>query len=378
MLMAREISDSVPSHPAPIEALKQQNPGLFESPEWWLTRGEHILRLAGEVRKGQSRIIGRSAGGREIPVFSYGEFEPVTSTATISSAMASDRPGSFYDPATRKKPSLTLIGSIHGGEAEGVALCMSLIRLLETGKDWRGGERPTLVEKMGRVRLNLLPCLNLDGRAAAAVDHLNGAEIEELFLVQQGLLADGTPFKGRKVKETQPIPPGFLKFMGGYYNADGVNLQHDDFFGPRIAPENEAVRTLFREEIPDAFLTLHAHGAHPAFLTPDAFLSPGVQRKQVEAAGYISAQLQRRNIAFFPPDHIVTPPWSFFFQTWLHHMTGATPLLFEFNHGLKISPLPLGDIMETGYVVFEAWLDYCLTFGARPKSHELFGSITPA
>lgn len=322
--------------------------------------------------------MGQSAGGRDIFAFQYGEFEEVRPMATISSAMASDRPAAFYDPSLRNKPSLALIGSIHGGETEGIAFCLALIDLLETGRDGFGKERPELLEKIGKVRLNLIPCLNPDGREAAAIDHLNGAELDDLFLVQQGLLADGTPFRGRKVKETQPIPPGFLEFMGGYYNADGVNLQHDDFFGPRVAPENAAIRDLFRVEIPDAFLTMHAHGAPAAFLAPDAFISPGNQRKQVEAAGYVLARLHAQGIPFLAPDSIVTPPWSFFFQTWLHHMTGATPLLFEFCHGLKIRPASLESILETGFAVFEAWLDYCLAFGPRAKANEMFGAVTPA
>lgn len=359
-----------------IAGLKQRSPFLFQSPDFWRSRWEDVS-AQGEGG-GECRFIGQSAGGRKIPAFFYGAFEPVVSTATISSAMASDRPASFYDPAQRTRPSLCLIGSIHGGETEGVAFCMSLIRFLETGLDWKGLARPELLEKIRQVRLSIVPCLNPDGRVAAAVHHLCGAELEDLFLVQQGLLADGTPFRGRRIKETQPIPAGMLQFMSGYYNADGVNLQHDDFFGPEIAPENKAIRALFRDEIPDAFLTMHAHGAPAAFLTPDAFLSPGCQRKQIEAAGFILAELRRNGLAFTAPDRIVTPPWSFFFQTWLHHMTGATPLLFEFCHGLTMHPATLEEIMETGYIVFEAWLDYNLMFGSRPVSNEFFGNITPA
>lgn len=368
----------MPPSNSPMICLQKQSPGLFESPGFWRSRYSDVREITRAVTQGTHEVLGRSAGGRDIDAVGYGALEPVESTATISSAMASDRPESFFDPAQRKKPSLALIGSIHGGETEGIALCLNLIQLLESGCDFNGREHPGLVEKIGKVRLSLIPCLNPDGRDAAAVSHLNGATLEELYLVQQGVFPDGRLFRGRKVKETQPIPPGMLKFMGGYYNADGVNLQHDDFFGPALAPENTAIRDLFRREIPDAFLTMHAHGAPAAFLTPDAFLAPGSQRKQVEMVGFILSKLSDRRIPFLPPEQIVTPPWSFFFQTWLHHMTGATPLLFEFCHGLATNPCSLEDILESGFVLFEAWLDYCLSLGARPRSRELFGSVTPA
>lgn len=363
---------------AVIQDLHKRAPCLFQAPEFWRSDLADIRETTSAAIRGKHEVIGSSAGGRQIDTVCYGEREPVKSTATISSAMASDRPQSFFDPAARSKPVLALIGSMHGGETEGIVLCLNLIRLLETGRDFTEQERAGLVEKCRKVRLVIIPCLNPDGREAAAVRHLNGATLEDLFLVQQGILADGTLFRGRQVKETQPIPPDMMKFMGGYYNANGINLQHDDFFGPAIASENIAVRELFRREIPDAFLTMHAHGGAASFLTPDAYLAHGTQRKQVEAAGFILSKLQSHGIPFKPPEQIVTPPWSFFFQTWLHHMTGATPLLFEFCHGLAKNPCPLKEILQTGFVVFEAWLDYCLTFCPRPRSRDLFGEISPA
>lgn len=363
---------------SPIDHLRKDAPWLFSGPNFWVSDNERIAAQVALVKRGHSEVIGRSAGGWEIPAVTYGAFEAQKPTATISSANASDRPEAFFDPRKRTHPVLSIIGSIHGGETEGIATCMNLIRIMETGCDLRGEEHGRLREKLEEVRLVLVPNLNPDGREAAGVTHLCGAELEHLFLVQQGLKADGAPFSGRRVKEVQPIPPGYLQHMGGYYNEQGVNLQHDDFFGEKLAPENQAIRRLFRREIPDAFLTLHAHGAPAAFLTPDAFLSPGCQRKQIEAAGFILSRLMEREIPVTPPDKIVIPPWSFYFQTWLHHATGALPLLFEFCHGLKIKPCRLEDILNTGLLLVETWADYCRHFGARPIAQELFGSITPA
>ncbi len=362
-----------------MERLRAEAPHLFEAPPFWVSGLPQIAAQIAGVKRGERLSLGQSAGGREIAAVAYGPFEPQSPTATISSANASDRPQAFYDPARRTRPVLVVIGAIHGGETEGVALCMNLIALMETGADLRGQRQERLLSLLEQVRLVIIPTLNPDGRAAAGVAHLCGAKLEHLFLVQQGLLADGTPFKGRKIKELQPIPAGYLRHMGGYYNAAGVNLQHDDFFGPRLAPENAAVQALFRKEVPDAFLTFHAHGGLPAFLAPDAFLSPGVQRKQMETAAYALSRLGAREIPFVGSDSIVPPPWSFYFQTWLHHMTGAVPLLFEFCHGLEgYAPAPLEQTLETGLLVTEGWVEYGLRCGVRPRSNELFPVVSPA
>lgn len=361
-----------------IEQLRRAQPALFEAPDFWPVSNEDIRMGVGRVRFGDVSTLGHSAGERPIYAVSYGQFEPQSPQTTISSANASDRPGAYFDPQKRTRPVLVLIGSIHGGETEGVALSMNLISIMEEGRDLQGRRQDGLREKLQQVRLVIVPCLNPDGREAAAVSHLNGAELEHLFLVQQGVLCDGTLFRGRKVKEVQPILDSYVRFRGGYYNDVGVNLQHDDFFGPRLAPENEAIRDLFRREIPDCFLSLHAHGGFPSFIAPDAFLSPGYQRKQIEASMYVISRMMDQGIRVMRPEDLVVPPWSFYFQTWLHHMTGALPLLFEFCHGLKIRPCSLQDILQTGLILTEGWLDYCLSMGTRPNSNDWFGSVVRA
>lgn len=368
----------ISSELSPIDRLRKDAPHLFSGPDFWVSDNERIAEQINKVSQGEKQIIGRSAGGREIPAVAYGAFEKQQPTATISSANASDRREAFYDPQKRTRPVLALIGSIHGGETEGIALSMNLIRIMETGSDLRGREQSALREKLDKVRLVMVPNLNPDGREVAGVAHLCGAELEQLFLVQQGIKADGTLFRGRKVKEIQPIPCGYLSHKGGYYNADGVNLQHDDFFGTNLAPESVAIQKLFRREIPDAFLTLHSHGGNAAFLAPDAYLSPGYQRKQIEAVGFVLSRMVERGIPITPSDRVVPPPWSFYFQTWLHHATGALPLLFEFCHGLKKRPCTLEGTLDTGLLLIDAWVDYCLYFGPRPLSQELFTAVTSA
>jgi len=348
----------------PIENLQQQRPDLFQSPPFWSTCLEDISETAAKVRMMKANIIGKSAGGKDLIAFTSGELEEQHPTATISSAMASDRPESFYDPKLRTHPSLVLIGSIHGGETEGIATSLNCIEILETGKDIAGNEHPGLREKLQQLRLNIIPCLNPDGRERVGVSHLNNADIDHIYLVQQGLLKDGTPLKGRKVKETQPIPQDMMSFMGGYYNVDGVNLQHDDFFSNQICPENQALTTLFKNEIPDGFMTFHAHGAKPAFTGSDHYLFPGYEQKQVEAISYIVSRLTQQNI---DAGQIVSQPTaSFYFQTYFSQMSGAVPLLFELPHGIKTCYYSFEEILEIGLITIDAWCDFALEYGMRP------------
>lgn len=363
--------------PLSIADLKQRRPDLFESPDFWRSGLDDVAGAAAATR-GEVSVLGRSAGGREIPAFAYGTFEPQDPTATISSAMGSDRPEAFFDPSKRTRPALVLVGSIHGGETEGIAVCLNLISVMESGRDLMGREQPRLADLLGQVRLVVIPCLNPDGRERAAVSHLNGAEIDHLYLVQQGVMQNGELLRGRQVKEIQPIPPGLVRSMGGYYNDAGVNPQHDDFFGPSLCPENAALRDLFRREIPDGFLTLHAHGGHTSLTSPDAYVSPGYRRKQSEAAFYILSRLASEGIEVMDPGRSTGPAWSFNFQTYFHHAAGALPLLCELPHGLRQRPCPLDRIIDAGLTVVEAWGDFALRFGLRPKHMDFYGTPPPA
>ncbi|MGD9498641.1 MAG: M14 family zinc carboxypeptidase [Armatimonadota bacterium] len=364
--------------PQPIADLRRTRPDLFQAPAFWRTRLEDIAAAAASAERARVQALGRSAGGREILAFCYGPFEPQRPTATISSAMASDRPEAFYDPARRSRPALVLIGCIHGGEVEGIATCLNLVHILETGRDLSGREQPEVLSLLRRVRVVIVPCLNPDGRERAGILHLSGAEEDHIYLVQQGVHKDGSLFRGRRIKEVQPIPPGLLEFMGGYYNDADVNLQHDDFFGPALAPENRGLLDLMRREIPDGFLTLHAHGAHPSVTGPDAFLSPGYQRKQSEAGFYLLSRLAAQGLEVLDPALSSGPPWSFYFQTYFHHASGALPLLGELPHGIRQCPYTLQRILDTGLTVAACWVEFALRFGCRPRSLDLYGPPPPA
>lgn len=360
---------------SPIDELRSARPDLFAAPDFWRTTlgeiSETVSRL--EREGGQVETLGQSAGGRDIFAVSWGAREQQRPTATISSANASDRPEAFFDRARRSKPALVLVGPIHGGEMEGIAVLMNLIEVIATGNDLPGRDWARLQALCRKVRLSVIPCMNPDGRERAGVKHLNGADVEHVFLTQQGVMKDGSLFRGRVVKEVQPVPDDYLQWRGGYYNDSGVNLQHDDFFGPELCPENRALARFFRKELPDGFLALHSHGGACAFTAPDAFLSPGYQRKQSEAAFYIMSRLTAAGIEPSDPAAATGPPWSFYFQTFFSHATGALPLLLELPHGLASCPFPMERIVEIGLIAIEGWMDFALRYGLRPAHPAFYG-----
>lgn len=360
---------------SPIDELRNARPDLFAAPEFWRTTLDEVRETVARLERDGVEVetLGRSAGERDIFAVSWGAFEPQAPTATISSANASDRPEGFFDPSKRGKPALVLVGPIHGGEVEGIAVALNLFEVVATGRDLLGRDWARLQSLCRRVRLCVVPCMNPDGRERAGVRHLNGADVEHVFLTQQGVMKDGSLFRGRRIKEVQPVPDDYLQWRGGYYNDAGVNLQHDDFFGPELCPENRALARLFRREVPDGFLALHSHGGACAFTAPDAFLSPGYRRKQSEAAFYVMGRLTAGGFEPADPAAATGPPWSFYFQTFFSHATGALPLLLELPHGLASRPCPLDRILEIGLVAIEGWIDFALRYGLRPQSPAFYG-----
>ena len=63
-----------------------------------------------------------------------------------------------------------LLGPVHGGEFEGVVGLVNLIRVAETGDDWRRRPWHELAANLGRCRVLIVPSGNPDGRARCPCD----------------------------------------------------------------------------------------------------------------------------------------------------------------------------------------------------------------
>lgn len=79
---------------------------------------------------------------------------------------------------------------------------------------------------------------------------------DDLSYWGMGTHKDGTLYRWPQCKFVHPMR-GDVGFLGGYYNDDGINLMHDNFFHP-MARETQALLDLAEEEKPA--IALHLHG----------------------------------------------------------------------------------------------------------------------
>ncbi len=339
---------------------------FFTSPDFWISGWEDVNEYLDGIRTGTVWEIGRSQGGHPIRAVAFGQHEPVERRTTYSSALASGHPEDFYDPAQRTMPVLLVIGAVHAAEIEGTVACLNLAHILEHGTDLRGRTHAELHGLARQVRLVMVPLPQPDGRIRAPVRNLIGGSEDDLYYYGQGVLADGSILRWPACKRLQPVPVDAMQFVGGYYNDAGVNIQHDDFLAPQVAPETRALLDLVRAETPDCFLTFHSCGSGPFLIAPENHLSSRCQFHQVQIGALIAARHRRDGLR--PGGGMrVEPRGGFYLHTALHFTSGALPLLFELPHGLASKPFSFEEILDAGLDVLEEVLRYgvCCRYAPR-------------
>lgn len=305
---------------------------MWDVPEYWKTDLETIGEWAKRASRAQVKSLCRSAGGRDVWAFFYGDRQPMERRANYSSACgAHDR--SCYAPVEGKKPVVVLLGAVHGGETEGTAALVNLISLLETGRDLAGEEYPALAAAAEKVRLVIVPVCNVDGRARVEPASMIGCTGYELRYWMQGTWKDGSLCGWPECKKQHPIRE-YVDFLGGYYNDDGVNLMHDNFFRP-MARETQALLDLCDEEAADWVLQMHG-GSNSCndLLQPD-YVTLECRQAVRELAIRCDAEARRQGLTFTVREtggmeQGSTPP-SFNLTSALHHVCGAVSATFESN-----------------------------------------------
>ncbi len=308
-------------------------------PNFWITDLASIDKLAHKATRAQVNEICRTAGGRPVYAFAYGQRQTISSKANYSSACgAGDR--SCYAPTRDKKPVVVLLGAVHGGETEGTAALFNLITLLETGTDAAGASYPTLTEAAEAVRLVIVPVVNADGRARVEPASMLGSTGEQLRYWMQGTWHDGTLCGWPDCKKRHPILKD-VAFLGGYYNDDGVNIMHDNFFHP-MARETQAVLDLCDTEKADWVLHLHGgSNSQNALLQPRyVALESQVQVQQLACRCDAVARAQglRFDVQPLPDREQGTTPPSFNLVSAVHHVCGAVSATFESNQCIVDQP----------------------------------------
>lgn len=315
------------------EAWIMKNIPILPVPSFWKTDLDTIAAWAKDAKKATVTELCRSAGGRPVYAFCYGEKQEIISRANYSSACGGhDR--NVYAPTENKKPVVLLYGAEHGGETEGTAALMNLISLLETGVDLAGERHDSLVAAAEKVRLVIVPVCNPDGRARVVPSAVVGYTFEQHRYWMQGTWKDGSLCGWPACKLVHPIKD--VDFLGGYFNDDGVNLMHDNFFHP-MARETQALLDLCDSEKADWILHLHGGSNSMNALLQPRYVPVECQQAVQNLAKACDAYCLEResdlrfSIADIPAKESGATPPSFNLPSAAHHVCGAVSAVFESN-----------------------------------------------
>jgi len=346
---------------------------MYYRPDYWKTRLEEVDEVMKTVRKGTVKVVAKSAGGRDVYLVEYGEKQDFNRTANYSSSMGAGNK-KHYANKTGKKPVVMLIAAEHGDELEGTVAILNMIQMIETGKDFKNETVPFLRDCIDGCRLLLMPLANPDGRSHMHIDTFNRVPHEEFLHYAQGRWHDGTLCGYPMCKQIHPIKD-HVSFLGGYFNDDGVNLVHDDFFG-KMAAETQAIFDVAIDEAPD--LTIHIHGASCKNELDCASYSPRFVNELVqELKVRITEEADKFNLPTLcnaMKEENFNPPRTFNIMSALHHACGTVSMVYECNQGVLLpegselqewqAMLTCDEILAELYILFEQTIRF---------AHELRG-----
>ncbi len=301
---------------------------------------ENILKSAKKANVSQLCL---SAGGRPVYIAGYGKQNTFNRTANLSSALGGKNKKCFADKSSPDYvPTLLLVGCIHGGEFEGTAALLNLISIIENGCDLAGKEFLELKALCEKINLLIIPCINPDGRSHIPFDSFVGKSFYDLRYYNQGTWKDGTLCGWPECKQKHPIKD-YVDYLGGYFNDDGVNLMHDNFFGEK-ATENQALFDVCEQYVPDFTVLLHG-GTN----TRNCILGPAYAPQQIKQSVADFEQLLKKNCNEKELD-LYTPnvnfdygesrdlPVSFNLPSALTQLIGEPCVTYESNQGLTDDP----------------------------------------
>ena len=316
-----------------------------EPPAFWKSRLSDIDAALKDVKKGTVQHLAKSPGRRDIALVTYGGKNDLKSTANYNSACGGNDPASYARKDGSQKPTVLFLGPVHGQEFEGIAGLVNLIRIAETGRDYRDREWTALAGSLARCRVVILPCGNPDGRARCSFDSWVGEEADTHERIGMGVRPDGRNYTWPDVKKFHPMRGAVVGKMGAYWNDDGINLMHDEWFDP-MAAETKAFFRLAREEAPDYIVSLHSHGSAPAVL-PTAYLPRLLKERLKELGDRVQKRYADAGVPHRPSggpkveeDGAKFPPASFNLTSALHFACGALSFVHETCTGVKTAPLP--------------------------------------
>lgn len=262
-------------------------------PAFWKNSLKDIDAVVSSVKKGRV-TTSYSAGKRPVYLVEYGTPNDYSyRTANFNSAAGAHDITCYADKSREGvRPSVFLVGAMHGGEFEGTVGILNLISLIETGVDLAGNKYPAFDGIEEKIHLLLIPCANPDGRSRVPVDSYKDMTEEEFRYYSQGTWKDGTLSGWPQCKKVHPIKDA-LDFLGSYFNDDGVNLMHDDFFNP-MSETTKFIMDILDKHVPDVTCLLHGGAGSVQHILKPNFV-PYYYREEVHKIMLRLAQRCRAN-----------------------------------------------------------------------------------
>ena len=368
VIMISAVFENVSSQVA-IEAGDPPNP--TEIPDFFKSKLSDIDMEIMNLKTGKAKVVAISPGRLPVYAVYYGEKDEFNSRANYNSAVAAQNPAFYARKDKNTKPVVFFLGPVHGQEVENIVGLVNLIHVAETGKDYRGKEWASLKSKFEQCRVIIVPSGNPDGRKRCPYDSFVGLPTKIMTKYGQGTRKDGTFYGWPGAKAVHPMK-GDVKILGAYFNDDGINPMHDDFFNP-IADETKAILDIARTEVPDITVSLHSHENKPMILM--ASYLPWFMKERIDdIRNRLNLRYKNAGLAHVlhewgsepsVEDKEFPPRTTFNLIPALHHISGTMAFTFECSHGTTSDRFPEpfvthSDIVDIQLNLYEEMLDYVL------------------
>lgn len=334
---------------------------IIQPPVYWHSSVEQVNEDISKIKIGKVTELLPSAGNKPIYMIEYGKKTVTEGKANLSSACGAQDVRCYADKTKDGYiPTVFMVGCMHGGEFEGTVAMMNLISLLETGVDLAGNRNDKLLDLAKQLRLVLIPMSNPDGRSRIPFDNFVGHTFRDLRYYNQGTWNNGELCGWPGCKAIHPIK-GQCEFMGAYFNDDGINMIHDDFF---INPSNESKNVIkaAMDNAPDFCLYLHGGGNTYSTFFPDYYMTNDAKRQIFEIGAIAEKEYEKEGLIFKSDVNVHAegdahlPPFTI--ECAVFNVCGEPSVTFEANQGLT-----------------ECEDKYCLTNDEIYRSHTLFFEI---
>ncbi len=335
-------------------------------PDFYKSKLSDIEEEIAIIKKGNVEILTISPGGLPVYGVFYGEKEDFHSQANYNSAVAAKNTAYFARKGAGTKPVVYFIGPVHGQEVEGIAGLVNLIHIAETGKDYRGREWPVLNGYFNQCRVIIIPSANPDGRKRCPYDSFVGIPTETMTKYGQGTKKDGTLWGWPDAKSVHPMK-GDVKILGAYFNDNGINIMHDEFFAP-MADETKAIMKIALNEVPDITVSLHSCECNP-FIIQNSHAPEFMQKRIAELATQLNERYINLNLPHMEEgwalsvsekETIPPPTESFNLVSALHYASGTMSFTFESPHGTIEDGATHDEILDIQLGLYEEVFNYIL------------------